>query len=389
MRFFSIIGLLLALICATGCGQSKPQAEVPAETTKAPSTPPSAIHLSETEMKLGSVVLGKASERVMAGGLKVNGLLDVPPEQLIAITAPLGGVVVRTTLVQGQLVHAGDVIATIRNSAFIQLQQDYLEIQGKLGFAKQELQRQQDLVKDEVAPIKNLQRAQADFAALQAQAVGQAARLRMAGLPVGTHELVSEATLRAPKNAYVRDVFATVGQSLTPTDPICTLVDPSHMHVELTVFEKDAPELYVGQPIRFALPNQQMQDTERKATIYLIGRTVDPAQRTVRVHGHLEKEDENDLLPGMFVRATIETTKKRTTVLPEAAVVDFEGKDFVFALNQTTKGNTSFDILEVRTGARAEGFVEVALPKKVVSKQFAVAGAYSILSKLKNAKEED
>jgi cobalt-zinc-cadmium efflux system membrane fusion protein len=385
-RFWYLKAAILCLALLVSCKQ-EPAKQEAAQVEKAPSPKgPVTISLTKKEMELGGVILGEPEQRSIQGNLKVNGLLDVPPEQVIAVTAPLGGVVVNTTLLQGQHVHAGDVLATIRNPAFITLQQDYLETHSKLGFAKQELERQQDLVKDQVAPIKNLQRAQSEFALLNAQAQGLAARLRMAGLPVGKAELVSEAKIIAPKTAFVRDVHATVGQSLAPADALCTLVDPSHLHVELTVFEKDVPSLYKGQPIRFTLPNEQGQ--ARMAHIYLIGQTIDPTQRTVRVHGHLDKDDMRGLLPGMYVRAEIETSNQTATTLPEAAIVEFEGKSYVFLRTGKKADASLFEQVEVKPGAHTSGFVQVELPEKVAKGKYVVAGAYSLLSKLKNVKEE-
>ncbi|UOQ71432.1 hypothetical protein [Hymenobacter cellulosilyticus] len=104
-----------------------------------------------------------------------------------------------TSLLQGTRVRKGQVLAVIRNPEFIQLQQSYLETQSQLTYARAELARQRELVKEEVAPAKNLQRAQAEYGALQAQAAGQLARLRLAGLPAGRRPIVSTATLRAPR----------------------------------------------------------------------------------------------------------------------------------------------------------------------------------------------
>ncbi|MFC7671181.1 efflux RND transporter periplasmic adaptor subunit [Hymenobacter humi] len=244
-------------------------------------------------------------------------------------------------------------------------------------------------MREEVAPAKNLQRAQAEYSALQAQAAGQLARLRLAGLPVGRRPLVSTATLRAPKDAFVKSVHVTVGQSVTPTDALFELVDPAHLHVELTVFEKDVPLLRKGQRIRFTLPNDS--SAERTATVYLIGRAVEEAQRTVRVHGHLDRENDPALLPGMFVRAVVETTNRRVLALPDPAVVDYEGQQYVFRQEPTAGGRQVFKMIEVRRGEQADGYSEVFIPGAAgadSTARYATEGAYSLLSKLKNPSED-
>jgi len=387
--------MVLSLLLSASChrkDQPAEQAEAPTATTpKADSTaaPTDQVSLSTDEQQLAGIKIGPLKQRVLGGGLKVNGVLDVPPDQLVSISAPLGGIVERTALLQGTRVRRGQVLAVIRNPDFIQLQQSYLETQSQLTFARAELDRQAELVREEVAPAKNLQRARAEYGALQAQAAGQVARLRLAGLPVGRRPFVSTATLRAPKDAFVKAVNVTVGQSVTPTDALFELVDPDHLHVELTVFEKDVPLLRKGQRIRFTVPNDSA--AERTAAVYLISRTVDAQQRTVRVHGHLDRENDPALLPGMFVRAVVETTTRQVPALPDKAVLDYEGKQFVFRQERATGGKPIFRMVEVHRGQQADGYSEVFIPGDAAvnnAARYVTEGAYSLLSKLKNSSEE-
>ena len=384
-----VLGLLLSVGCNSKT-ETADTADAPATAAKADSTaaPTDRVSLSADEQQLAGIKTGPLEQRVLGGGLKVNGVLDVPPDQLVSISAPLGGIVERTALLQGARVRKGQVLAVIRNPDFIQLQQSYLETQSQLTFARAELDRQAELVREEVAPAKNLQRARAEYGALQAQAAGQVARLRLAGLPVGRRPFVSTATLYAPKNAFVKTVNVTVGQSVTPTDALFELVDPDHLHVELTVFEKDVPLLHKGQRIRFTVPNDSA--AERTATVYLIGRTVDE-QRTVRVHGHLTRENDPALLPGMFVRAVVETTTRQVPALPDKAVLDYEGKQFVFRQESAAAGKPVFRMVEVRRGQQAGGYSEVFMPGNAAANhaaRYVTEGAYSLLSKLKNSSEE-
>ena len=384
----------LGLLLSAGCQRKEPAVTeaaapptaVPADGTAAPTD---LVSLTSDERQLANIQTTTLEQRVLGAALKVNGVLDVPPDKLVSISAPLGGIVERTSLLQGMLVRKGQVLAVIRNPEFIQLQQDYLETQSQLRYAKTDLDRQHELVREEVAPAKNEQQAQARYGALAAQAAGQVARLRLAGLPVGALPLATTATLRAPKAAFVKTVNVAVGQSVTPTDALFELVDPDHLHVELTVFEKDAGQLKEGQRIRFTVPNDS--SLERGAKVYLIGRTVDVAQRTVRVHGHLDRENDPALRPGMFVRAVIETTSRRVPALPDKAVVDYEGKQYVFRQEPLAAGKQAYRMMEVRRGEHADGYSEVFIPGPATpdpAARYVTEGAYSLLSKLKNSSEE-
>src|SRR5690606_585234 len=120
---------------------------------------------------------------------------------------------------------------------------------------------------------------------------------------------------------------------------ICEIVDISHLHVELTVFEKDITSLKKGQKVLFLINNETQA---RTASVYLVGKEISP-DRTVRVHCHLDEEDTN-LLPGMYLTANIETSQKYTKALPSRAIVFSQGKNFVFVYQGKNKDDYSFQM---------------------------------------------
>ncbi|GAA3955076.1 efflux RND transporter periplasmic adaptor subunit [Hymenobacter algoricola] len=387
MRTSHLTLVLLSLTLA-GC-DSRPKAAAPAETTgeaaEAAEADPELVLLSAAEQQAGGLGTGRLTTRPMGTGLAVTGTLDVPPESSVAITAPLGGFVENTTLLQGTRVSRGQPLAVIRNPEFVQLQQDYLETSSRLDYARTELARQKELYEQEVAPQKNYQRAQADYNALRVQTSAQVARLRLAGLPVGGR-LVSTATLRAPRAGFVKTVNVTVGQSVTATETLFELVDPEHLHVELTVFEKDVARLRKGQLIRFTLPGDSAGGgPERTARVYLIAQAIG-ADRTVRVHGHLDQENDRALLPGLYVRATIETGRTDVSALPDAALVRFQEQTYGFVVEAPGR----YHLVALPTGRSEDGFTEVLLPPDLpATTLFVTEGAYSLLAKLKNAAQEE
>ncbi|MCC3158024.1 efflux RND transporter periplasmic adaptor subunit [Hymenobacter sp. 15J16-1T3B] len=387
--FLSAAYLLpLALLTALGGCQSSANEKPAPESAEAPAAPSDEVHLNADELRVAGVRTGRVSYQAAAGALRVNGSLEAPPQSLVVLSAPLGGYIERLPLLPGAHVRRGEAVAVVRNPEFIQVQQDYRQVLSQLDYARAELDRQRELVREEVAPAKNLQRAQAEFRSLQAQRDALAARLRLAGLPVqASGPMSSTAELRAPISGFVRHVRATTGQTVTSTEPVAELVDPTHLHVELTVFEKDAPRLAVGQRIRFTLASDSA-GKEHLGRITLVSRAVDPEARTVSVHAHPDEEDNPALLPGMFVRATVETAaaQAQAPTLPEAAVVDYEGKSYIFV--QRAAGR--FRMVEVRrAGAVENGTVPLVLPASVTAETtVATTGAYSLLGKLKNTLDE-
>ncbi|WP_324680057.1 efflux RND transporter periplasmic adaptor subunit [Hymenobacter sp. GOD-10R] len=385
-----VVLVLLGLTLQAGCTANKK--ETLATSTEASETAAAAegeetdlVTLSPAEQQAASIQTGRVTGRPMGAGLTVTGTLDVPPESAVSITAPLGGFVDNTQLLQGTRVRKGEVLATIRNPEFVTLQQEYLETRARLAYARTELARQKELYEQEVAPQKNYQRALADFNVLQVQTNAQAARLRLANLPVGG-AIVRTAAIRAPRAGFVRTVNVTVGQAVTPTDALFEIVDPEHLHVELTVFERDVARVQKGQLIRFTLASDSTGTRrERTAHVYLVGRAIG-ADRTVRVHGHLDQENDPALLPGLYVRATIETGRSEASALPDAALVRFEGKNYAYAIEAPGR----YRMVPVTLGRSEDNFTEVTLPDAVpITTTFVTGGAYSLLAKMKNAEEEE
>lgn len=355
------------------------------------------VTLSEAQIKTAGIVLGQIEERQISGTIKVNGVLDVPPQQLVSISAPLGGFLKGTTLLEGSKVKKGQVVATIENLDFIQVQQEYLEAKSNFELAKADYERQQELAKENVNSQKTLQQSKANFSNWQARYSGLQEKLKVLNLNVSSVEqgnVKSSINLYSPIDGYVTKVNVNIGKFVNPTDVLFEIVDTEHLHAELIVFERDVPKLKIGQKVRFTLANETK---ERIATIYLIGRAISE-DRTVQIHCHIDKED-TELLPGMYLKALVETGGASVPAAPDEAVIDFQGKKNLFivsvastAANDSSKthhGEVQFEMVEIQIGNSELGYTEVILPEGFEkASNIVVKGAYAILSKLKNSEEE-
>src|SRR5690606_29824458 len=99
------------------------------------------------------------------------------------------------------------------------------------------------------------------------------------------------------------------------------------------------------------------------AKVFLVGSGV-REDRSVTVHGHLEHAYD-DLRPGMFVTARIETDSREAWTVPEASLVRHNGKHLVFILPDDTMALDSihrFEMLEVTKGVTEDGLTEVQTP---------------------------
>ena len=103
-------------------------------------------------------------EMELSSTIKLNGKIDVPPQNMISVSVPMGGYLKSTKLLPGMHVRKGEILAILEDPQYIQLQQDYLLAKSKLHFAELELARQQELNKSQASSDKVTQQAQTEVA---------------------------------------------------------------------------------------------------------------------------------------------------------------------------------------------------------------------------------
>jgi cobalt-zinc-cadmium efflux system membrane fusion protein len=365
---------------------------------------PNLVEFSQDQYNNANVQLGKVSMTNLGSYIKASGTLDVPPNQFISITAPYGGIIKSTPVIEGKYISKGEVIAVIENPEFLQMQQDYMESSSQLSFLKQDMARQEELVKENIAAKKSLQRAGSEYNSMVARVEGLKSKLRLANINpsnVKPGNFTSRVSIHAPISGYITHVYSNVGKYVGPNEVLADMANTKNILVKVKVFEKDLPQVKMNQRIRFKATGDSV---ERIAEIFLIGKDID-VDRTVQVSGRLVNPAPS-LIPGMFINAIIEIGASETTALPQQAVVQSGGRNYIFILDEdksnveasenakgrdtTTDKHIKFKRIEVGTTVTENGFTGVLLPSnfdmesKVVTK-----GAYDLLSKMNNTEEEE
>ncbi|MET4080230.1 cobalt-zinc-cadmium efflux system membrane fusion protein [Pedobacter sp. UYP30] len=351
---------------------------------------PNEVQLTPEQYKTAGISLGKISLKVLSGTIKVNGSLDLPPQSKVSISTPFAGMLKSTSMLQGKKVRKGEAIAVLEHPDYIQIQQEYLEGKTQLNYLKTEYDRQQELAVENVNAKKTLQKAKSDYETALSKISGQKQRLKLMNInpaSLNNGNLRSTITLYSPISGYVTEVHSNIGSMASPSDVLFEIADTEHLHAELTVFEKDIPKLKVGQKVRFTLANESK---ERMATVYLIGREIS-AERTVNIHCHLDQED-NQLLPGMYLQALVESSGKKVAALPTDAIVRYEGEHYIFikeSKQDTAQMQSHFKMMKITTGITELGFTEINFPENTSweSMDVVLKGAYDLLSKMKNSEE--
>jgi cobalt-zinc-cadmium efflux system membrane fusion protein len=394
--------LFIAALFLAACSSKKSE-ETQSEKQTVETVDPNIVEFTQTQYNAVGVQLGNVTEKNLSNYIKASGTIDVPPQQTISITSPYGGNIKTMNVIEGKYIGKGQVVATIENPEFVQIQQDYMESSSQLSFLKQDLTRQEELVKENIAARKSLQRAQSEYNSMVARVEGLKAKLRMININparVNHGNFTPRSNIYAPQGGYVTKVYANVGKFVSANEVITDLANTNNMLVRVRVFEKDIPHISLGQTIRFSATGQS---DEHIAKVSLIGKDIHE-DRTVDVLARISSPS-SDLLPGMFVNAIIELGASALPALPQEAVVQSGGKNYIFILaenTETTAANTTdstekaeeqniaFRMVEVGVGITENGFTAVTLPEGFnMQSKVVLKGAYDLLSKMKNAEEEE
>lgn len=360
------------------CGGKTKTAE--ATTEQVPET---LVTLTDAQLKNAALEITRVQEQQISSVLKLNGKIDVPPQNIVSISVPMGGYLKSTKLLPGLHVRKGEVIAVVEDQQYIQLQQDYLTAKAKLPFLENEYNRQKELNESKASSDKTFQQSEAEFRSQKVMMSALAEKLKLAGINLSRlneSNITRSVQIFSPIDGYVSAVNVNIGKYVAPTEVLFELINPTDIHLSLTVFEKDVNKLFIGQKVISYTNNDP--GNKHHGDIILIGKDLGP-DRSTEVHCHFDDYDKT-LIPGTYMNAEVEVKNKAAWVVPEDAVVRFENKHYVFV----KKSQKQFELTEVQIGLSEKGLTEILNAEVLQQKEIVGKGAYTVLMSLKNKAED-
>ena len=374
--FIYLAGLVFFL---SACGDKKTATE-----DVAPANSSNIVTLTDEQFKNAAITTGKFEQKDISSVLKLNGQIDVPPQNMVSISVPLGGYLKSTILLPGMHVNNGEAIAVVEDQQYIQLQQDYLTAKARISYLENEYKRQKDLNQSRAASDKVFQQAEADYHTQLVLITSLAQKLQLAGINVrniSESSIARSVNIYSPISGFVSKVNVNIGKYVSPTEVLFELVNPTDIHLALKVYEKDLDKLYIGQKVISYTNNNP--EKKHEGEILLIGRDLS-ADRNTEVHCHFEDYDKS-LVPGTYMNAEVQVKNAKAAAIPTDALVEFEGKQYLYKV----VGKNSYEMTEVNTGESENGYTEIINPaNRLNNTQFVVKGAYSLLMMMKNKTDE-
>lgn len=383
---------LTVLLLLTSCGEKKSNTEVTETEQHTETEKVSSISFNKNQYALAAIQTGKIIQRNISDVIKLNGKIEVDPTNIAVVSAQLGGYIKTAGLIVGTPVRRGQVLATIENVEFINIQQEYLESANELTFLEQEYQRQKELRDEDINSKKTFQKVSAQYNMLKGKVNALEQKLALIGVSkqrLQNGKVSRTANLYAPISGYIKTSNAVIGNYVSPTNTVFEIVNTDKVHLELSAYESNVNKLAIGQKVHFSLANET--DFARTGTIEQVGKA-SGNDRIIIVYCEIDKNSLKDLLPDMYVKSQVEinNTNNKQSVVPSEAIVAYNDKNYLISENKISKNNIDFNLIEIKEGAEQDGFTAIDFSEKPLENVAIVTkNAYAIISALKNSQEGD
>jgi len=265
---------------------------------------------------------------------------SVEADDYIGVTSEVAGRITKLTVEEGGSVRRGQLIAELDLE---QLEKQMAELEKSLELANTVYERQKRLWDQDIGSEmqyleaeNNKERLEKSIETLDYQ--------------------MSKAKIYAPASGIVETVFLQTGELASPGAPIIEILNPRKLKAVADVPENYLRAVNKGETVTVKFP---ALDQEQQARITLIGRTIDPANRTFKVEAALSDISsliKPNLLAVMYIKD--KQIDGAVTVPLEMVQQEVGGKDYVYVIGEGKGGPVARKVY-VTTGESYNGDIVI------------------------------
>lgn len=344
------------------------------------------ISLSKTQIKTIDLQMGNFLEMKINDYVNASGTLGLPPNAFTSISSRATGLIkdCKSYIIGGEI-KKGTVIANLESPEFIQKQQEYLEVKAELTFLKQDLERQELLVKANAGVAKDFQKLQAEVTIKEARIKGLAKYISYLGIDINKltpDNLQSQISIIAPSSGYLSAINLYNGMYVMPDMELIQIVDDKLLLLELNVFEKDIVNVKEGLKISYNIPAFGVNQYEGK--IQTIGKGFDMKNKTVKIYGQIEGVRPK-FIKNLFITAKIWLNDQVVHALPEEAIIKDGAASYIYVAKEDNNApDMDFQKIMVIPGTTESGKTSIKLIDQIPEgMSIVIKGAYYVYAQSK------
>lgn len=372
-----IYSILIILTLNIAC-QSKKEEALPIKSLK-----DNVVELTKKQLDNSKIKVGSLTQSPLSTTIKVNGKITLAPNAMASVSMPLGGYIKNIKVMPGMVIKKGQILAVIEDQSYVQIQHDYLTTKQQLAFASKDYARQKELNASQAVSEKNFQLSESEFAKQRITLKSLEEKLKLIQINPGTltaNSISKSVNIYAPISGIITKVDVNIGKYVSATDILFQIMDNQSMYAKLNVFEKDAANLSIGQKIKVFTNSQP--DVFYETKIEFVNKSYSD-ESAIEVYAKIFNTTKK-LIPGNYINALIQIDNNNAFVLNNDAIVDYEGKKFVFIQNEN---KNIFSMQEVQLGTITDKVSEIINYDMLQNKSIVIGDAYTLLMVLKNKEE--
>ncbi|MDQ7089457.1 MAG: efflux RND transporter periplasmic adaptor subunit [Methylococcales bacterium] len=324
----------------------------------------SKLEFSKAQLKEFSIELAQVSSGMIHKTLELRGEIVVEPQRLHHVSPQVSGIVRKVYKQLGDSIKKGDLLATLSSQDLTNAKARLITANSLLNLANTTLKREQSLYQQQITAKRDYLAAQQAHAEMSAKYQAEKQRLLVLGLNQQAIRSILTRTdknrglyqLYAPANGIIIKQHLAQGEIFKGNTNSFTLADLSKVWVNLTVYQKDLPDIYTGQTVwitsRF---KEKGKAIIAKGVINWLSPILDEATRSATARVSIDNP-KGYWRPGLFVNAEVTIEKVQVnTIVPQSALQTLEGKTVVFVQH----ADGEFEPQTVKIGRKDSQQVEI------------------------------
>lgn len=246
---------------------------------------------------------------------------SVQADDLIAATSEVAGRIIQLNVKEGQFVKKGQLVAKLDLE---QLNKQIAEVEKSLELANTVYERQKRLWDQNIG--SEIQYLEAKNGKERLEKSLETLRFQL-----------EKANVYSPASGIVEMVITQSGEITAPGAPIFQILNTSQLKVVASVPETYLTAVNMGEQITVEFP---ALNTEQTARVNLIGRQIDPANRTFAVEAAISNAN-GVIKPNLLAIVLIKDyAVENEVVIPiETVQQEVSGKDFVYIKGSNQDGD--------------------------------------------------
>jgi cobalt-zinc-cadmium efflux system membrane fusion protein len=272
----------------------------------------------------------------------VSGTIEAPPQSLFAVTAKTDAYIKKMNYYTGDQVKKGSVLCEIEHPKIFEWQKEYKQVCQKHSVLKKQFERGKQLLEKQSISERDFDQLESDYQQMSAEKESLEANFQMLGMnpqKILSFPISKSILVKSPTDGIIGNILVKPGQFVSAENTLYEIIQPDHLHLELSVFISDLSAISVGDEVEFSIPGS----TEiKRAKVHLLAPTVGTEERSAKIHAHLSQEND--------VKATIFSKPTNQIVIQNSSVLQMNEKEFVVA-----KEKEGFCFYEIKTIAQQNG----------------------------------